>query len=197
MRLSTVFTLLCLWLVTLSSVQAKEFIIDHSHTRVGFEIKHLVVAKVRGQFNNFTGRINWNPDKVSKSSMTGIVQVNSIDTNNTKRDQHLLSSDFFNANEYDTCTFTSTKIKKTKQKNVVNVTGLLTIKDVTKKISFPVTIAGPITGPRGRQRYGFEAEFTIDRFDYGLTWSRALETGELVVGRDVTVTIAAELIEAK
>ena len=174
---------------------ASFYTVDQSHTNVDFQVTHLVISKVNGTFETFDGDIFFDKDNLKKSYFKGTAAIDSIDTNNKKRDGHLKSDDFFNQEKYPTMTLETTSIKKTTERDTYSVKANLTIRDKTKSISFPLIVKGPIKDGRGRNRMAFEASFSIDRFDYGLTWGAALETGELVVGKDVRITLLVQGIE--
>ena len=162
---------------------------DRSHTNVNFEVTHLVISKVTGVFKKFDSEIHWNPKKLNKSFLKGTVYINSVDTNNKKRDQHLNSNDFFDSNTFPAMLIETTRIKKTKKEGIYEVEANFTIKDVTRKINFELETKGPITDYYGNEKTAFSTSFSINRFDYNLKWNAAIETGELVVGKDVVINI--------
>lgn len=175
---------------------AADYSIDKTHSSVHFKVTHLVVSKVRGSFNNFQGTIDFNEEDITKSSVSVTIDADSIDTGNEKRDDHLRSADFFDVESFPTLTFKSTEVKKSGDGYVA--VGNLTIRGNTHVVSLPFSINGPITDPWGNHRMGVEVEpVTIDRQEYGLTWSKALETGGLVVGNEVEIEIDVEAVRAK
>jgi len=131
----------------------------------------------------------------SDAKIVFTVDVNSVDTDNENRDKHLKGDDFFNAEKFPTMTFVSTAFTPLGS-NKYKLDGNLTIRDVTKPVSFDVTYGGSISGQRGAKA-GFKARATINRFDYHLKWDRATETGGLVVGKEVGITVNAQLNEVK
>jgi polyisoprenoid-binding protein YceI len=156
----------------------------------------MVISKVKGRFNELEAALKYDenaspPLQAAKAK----ISIKSIDTGNAKRDQHLRSEDFFNAKEHPDMTFTSKKIVKGDQGLVAQ--GVLTMRGVSKNIALPLKLKGPIKDPWGNTRLGIEATITLNRKDYGLTWSKVLETGGLVVGDEVEVEIHAEFVKQK
>lgn len=175
---------------------AADYSIDVAHSAVQFKVNHMVITKVRGGFDSFKGTIHFNENDLTKSSVSVSIKTDSIDTGNEKRDAHLRSADFFEAEKFPAITFKSTEVQKTNDGYVAK--GKLTIRDQTHIVTLRFSIAGPITDPWGGQRIGVEVEpIAIDRRDYGLTWSKALETGGLVVGNDVEIEISIEAVQMK
>jgi len=162
--------------------------VDVTHTNVGFEIKHMMVSKVRGNFSDMEGTIEGDPRELENTKINFRVGIDSISTNNEDRDNHLRSADFFEAEKYPNMTFESTNINKVGD-NQYKLTGNLTIKDVTKETTFDVEYLGEGTNPWGVEVVGFEASTTISRKEFGLTWNQALETGGVLVGDDVKIQI--------
>jgi polyisoprenoid-binding protein YceI len=145
---------------------------------------------VSGRFKDFDGVIKYDKANPAASSVSFTVQAKSIDTDNDDRDNHLRSPDFFEAEKFPTLTFTSTSVKAAGA-DTLEVTGDLTIKGVTKKVTIPVDVLGSVKTPRG-EKAGFETSFKLDRKEYGITWNRALDTGGAVLGDDVKVNISIE-----
>lgn len=165
--------------------------IDATHSELTFRIRHLV-SRVRGQFNTWSGTITADPASLGGGSVSVDIQTASIDTNNERRDTHLRSADFFDAENHPTITFRSTRVEANGRG--LRVHGNLTIRGVTR----PVVLQGQmleVGGAPGRRRIGFEAETQIDRMDYGVSWNRAAEGGGAVLGDEVTITIAIEAVE--
>ena len=163
--------------------------VDKMHTDIGFTIKHLAVSKVRGHFNDFDGTVIVNGAKPENSSVNFAIKTASIDTANAQRDGHLKSADFFDAEKYPEITFKSTKIIK--KKNGFTAMGLLTMHGVTRPVVLPFTAEGPVKGPDGLH-LGIDTELTINRADYGLTWSKMVE-GVSMVANEVNITISLDL----
>jgi polyisoprenoid-binding protein YceI len=166
--------------------------IDKSHSEASFQVRHLL-TRVRGRFSDFEGSITLDEAHPERSSVSLTIQAASIDTNEPNRDTHLRSADFFSVDEFATLSFASTRIVP-KGADRYDVTGDLTIRGVTRRIVVPVTLLGKATDPWGNERLGFEAEFAINRKDFGLLWNAALETGGFLVGDDVRVTLSVQAI---
>lgn len=166
------------------------YTLDPNHTFVKFIVRHLVISKVEGKFRQFSGTITYDEKDITKSSMTGRIQAASIDTGNTKRDKHLRSVDFLSAEGYPEILFVTTRIEKQADVNVLM--GKLTIRGVTKDIAIPFTVTGKIVDPLGQPRIGFEASLHLNRQDYGVSYSRAMDKGGLVVGNQVTISLVGE-----
>jgi polyisoprenoid-binding protein YceI len=165
--------------------------IDQSHSELTFRIRHLV-SRVNGSFNSWGGTITADPASLGGGSVSVDIQTASIDTNSERRDTHLRSADFFDAENHPTITFRSTRVVA--QGRELQVHGNLTIRGVTK----PVVLEGrmlEVGGAAGRRRIGFEAETRINRMDYGVSWNRAAEGGGVTLGDEVTISIAIEAVE--
>lgn len=172
----------------------KKWLIDDDHSIVGFEVKHMMVAKVRGRFNDFTADIQAKDiTNLTTADISFSFTANSIDTRNNERDRHLMSGDFFDVEHYPTITFNSTNIIK--KDDYYQVTGQLTIKDITQSITFDVNYGGKATNASGVVIYGYEAETIINREDFGLTWNTLLESGGVLVGNEVKINVDLELYE--
>lgn len=168
--------------------------LDPSHTRIGFVARHAMVTKVRGGFNEFEGAAQV-ADDFSQSTVEVTIQAASIDTRNADRDGHLRSGDFLDLETYPTIAFRSTSIEATGG-NDFEVTGDLTIKDVTKSVTIPFEFEGAATDPFGNLRAGFEGSVAINRKDYGILWNAALETGGVLVSDKVTLEFEVSAIKA-
>jgi polyisoprenoid-binding protein YceI len=162
------------------------YTIDTAHSRIGFVARHAMVTKVRGSFNEFEGSAVIDGENPANSSATVTLAVASIDTRNEQRDQHLRTNDFLDADSYPAISFKSTAISHVAG-NEFEVTGDLTIKDVTKSISFPLEFQGGVKDPWGNDRIGFEGAVAINRKDWGVSWNAALETGGVLVSEKVTL----------
>ena len=172
----------------------EKYEIDRAHTHIGFAVKHMLISTVRGNFKEFSGTIVYDQNDLSKSSVEVTIQTASIDTDNERRDNHLRSDDFFNAEKFPQITFVSKKVMKTDDGMVV--VGDLTIRDVTKEVEIPFEITGTLKTERGT-RIGLHAELTIDRMEYGVKYDRTLDTGGLVVGNEVRIELDVEAIARK
>ena len=167
--------------------------IDLSHSAINFQVKHMMVSKVKGVFDGYSADIEAT-DLADLTTATIAFSINtaSINTRNEDRDNHLKSGDFFDVDGYPTITFKSTSITK-KSGDEYAVTGDLKIKDVTKSVTFETEFNGKGTNPWGQEVYGFEAETKINREDFGLTWNAALETGGVLVGKDIKISVELEV----
>jgi polyisoprenoid-binding protein YceI len=170
--------------------------VDKVHSNVKFAVSHMVVSEVEGSFRMFDGSLVASKADLSDAKVSFAVDVASVNTDNEKRDGHLKSDDFFNAEKFPKMSFVS-KSMKPLGGNKYALTGDLTLRDVTKTVTFDVTFGGQINTQNGGAKAGFKAKTTIDRLAFGLKWDRALETGSLVVGKDVDVTILVEMDKAK
>lgn len=165
--------------------EAGAYTVDPMHSSVNFEIPHLVISTVEGKFKTFKGTLTLN-DKFEKSALQAEADVSSIDTSVTDRDNHLKSPDFFDAAKHPKMTFKSTSITGTPES--FKLTGDLTIKGITKKVTFDGTYKGTVKDAYGNSKAAFTATAKISRKDFGLTWNKAVEAGP-VVGDEVTITL--------
>ena len=179
------------------SAMAADWTLDPTHSSISFGIDHLVISEVDGSFNNFSGTVtNFDGKKVKDTVVSVTINVESIDTNEADRDKHLRGADFFDVEKYPTATFTSTKIKKTGD-NTYDMTGDFTLHGVTNEITIPMTLKGTVNDPWGNTRAGFTGAVSLDRTQWGLTFGKTLETGQLVVGNEARLEINAELVQVK
>jgi polyisoprenoid-binding protein YceI len=167
---------------TIAAQAAETYKLDPAHTSVGFDIAHLVISEVHGRFNDVAGEVVLDGDKLV--SAKAIIQVKSIDTGIAKRDDHLRSPDFFDAEKYPTITFESTKVENDR------LTGKLTLHGVTREITLPVTVKGPVQDPWGNQRIAVSTETKLNRTDYGMKPFPG-------VGDEVKIKIVAEATRPK
>jgi polyisoprenoid-binding protein YceI len=188
-----VFTL-TIALFTAQAFAADTYVVDKPHSNVQFKIRHLV-SNVTGKFKDFTGTARLDKEAPGASAIEFSIKSASIDTAADNRDQHLRSADFFEVEKYPEITFKSTKIAASGSANVYDVTGNFTLHGVTKQITLPVTFLGFAKNAWGKEIAGFELETTLDRKEYGIVWNKVLDTGGLMLGDDVKVTIALELVK--
>jgi polyisoprenoid-binding protein YceI len=172
------------------SVMAATYKVDPDHSTVSFKIRH-VFTHVEGWFTQFDGTIDYEPGKPETWKTSGTIQAASIDTRVDKRDTHLRSADFFDVEKYPTITFKSTKVSEATATGA-KLEGLLTIHGVEKPVVLNVEIHGVGKDPWGNVRAGFTATTRINRKDFGLTWNEVLETGQVLVGEEVDITLEAE-----
>jgi len=167
------------------------WIVDPTHSAIEFSVKHMMIAKVKGSFNKFEASILANPSDLTTAEIDFIVDVASIDTRNADRDNHLRSADFFDVEKNPTLTFKSTKIVKTDE-DEYDVTGNVTLNGVTQEETFSITFEGQGKDPWGNEKAGFSGKGKVKRSDYGLTYNAALETGGVLIGDQITLTIEIE-----
>jgi polyisoprenoid-binding protein YceI len=170
------------------------YTVDTAHSRVGFVARHAMVTKVRGAFNEFDGKAVIDGANPANSSVEVTMQVASVDTRNAQRDGHLRTNDFLDAETYPTITFKSTDITFDGGRDF-EVTGELTIKDVTKSITIPLEFQGAATDPFGNERIGFEGSVVINRKDWGVSWNAALETGGVLVSEKIALEFEISAIK--
>jgi polyisoprenoid-binding protein YceI len=168
--------------------------VDASHSKIGFAVSHMVISETEGHFNVYDGTVVTKNEDFTDAQINFSVDAASINTESADRDKHLKSADFFDVEKFTKLTFKGTSFKKVSG-NKYTLEGELTIKDVTKKVKFDVTYNGQAKSPWGQTAAGFKATSSINRFDYGLTWSKALEAGGLLVGDIVNITLKLELIK--
>jgi polyisoprenoid-binding protein YceI len=167
--------------------------IDLSHSWVGFSVRHLGLAKVRGRFNDFSGSVDV-ADDPELSSVEVEIQAGSIDTRDGQRDGHLVSADFFDVEHHPTLRFRSTRVERVGHDHWA-VDGQLTIRGVTRPVRLDVAFEGAGADPWGGQRAAFSGSTEIDREDFGLTWNQTLETGGVLVGKKVRIELEIELVK--
>lgn len=174
----------------------KTWNVDKMHSAVKFSVSHLVISEVDGSFKIFDGKMVAAKEDFTDAKINFTVDVTSINTDNVNRDGHLKSDDFFNAEKFPNMTFVSTSFKK-KSGSTYELTGNLTIRDVTKKVTFAVKYGGTAKDPYGNTKAGFKATGSINRLAYGLKWNNLTEAGGAVVGEDVDLTVNLEMTLAK
>jgi len=173
-----------------------KYTIDSAHTVVGFVARHMMFNKVRGHFDTVNATIEFDPANPAASTLSVEVEINSVNTGNTDRDNHLRSADFFDAATYPMMTFVSKHVQVTGA-NTGIITGDLTIKGVTKEVKLNTEFLGEAKDPWGNQKPVFNASTKINREDWGLTWNVALEAGGWLVSKDIEIEIETELALVK
>lgn len=168
-----------------------KWIVDPTHSSIDFTIRHMMIAKVKGTFHTFEANIEADPTDLTTADVQFSIDLSSIDTRNDDRDAHLRTADFFDIEKYPKLTFQSTQITKTGDREY-NVTGNLNLHGVTRPETFSVTFEGQGKDPWGNEKAGFSGQGSLKRSDYGLTWNAALETGGVLVGDEVKVSIEIE-----
>jgi len=187
---ASVFVLILI--MGISSVFAQtKWTVDKAHSSVKFAVSHLVISEVEGSFKTFDGSFQHTKPDFTDAQIQFNVDVASINTDNSMRDDHLKSDDFFNAAQYPQMTFKSVSFIK-KSGNRYELTGDLTIRNTTKRVTFDVTYGGTANDGYGNTKAGFKATTTINRFDYGLKWNGLTEAGGLAVGEDVSIVLNLE-----
>ena len=185
-----------IFLCAVQTSWAKTYKIDTDHSAVTFRIRHLF-SYVKGQFNQFEGKFEYEPEKPDAWKTEATIQAASIDTNVETRDKHLRSKDFFDVEQFPTLSFKSTQVTDATDTGA-KLDGILTFHGVEKPVTLDLEIHGVGKDPWGNIRAGFTATTKIDRKDFGLTWNKTLETGQLLVGDEVDITIEVEgLLEEK
>ncbi|WP_345752896.1 YceI family protein [Microbacterium rhizophilus] len=162
------------------------YVIDPAHSEVGFNVRHMMISKVKGTFHVIEGTIVA-PENPLEAKVTAKADVASINTKDEGRDQHLRSADFFDAESHPTIEFASTGVREENGEFLVD--GDLTIRGITKPVTFTIELGGFGVDPYGNYKAGATGSTTIDREAFGLTWNAALETGGVLVGKDVTITL--------
>lgn len=188
MRRLTIFGLLSVAAALAATpALANTYTIDASHSSVGFSIRHLV-SKTKGTFGSFSGSVTYDAQHPGKSSFNGTIDVSSLDTQNERRDGHLQSADFFDVAKFPTIVFASTKVEK--KKDMLHVTGNLTMHGITKSVMIPVEVLGSGTNPmNGKKQIGLAGELTIKASDFGVnSW----ENFNAILGDDVKIEILIE-----
>ena len=178
------------------SAAPQTYVVDSPHSEADFSVRHMM-SKVTGKFDDFAGTINLDRANPGASSVEFTIKTASINTGDADRDKHLRTPDFFDAAKNPEITFKSTSIKPSKTKNVYDVTGDLTMRGVTKRVTLPVEFLGFQKDPWGNERAGFALETTLNRKDYGINWNKSLDNGGFLVGDDVKVSINLETLPKK
>ena len=169
--------------------------LDTAHAEVGFSAKHMMVTTVRGRFTDVAAEVHIDEEHPEQSHVNATIQAASLVTGDDQRDGHLRSPDFFDVETYPTITFRSTQVSRRKD-GEFELTGDLTVRDVTREITLKGDFAGPVTNPWGKRVVGFELDGELNREDFGLTWNLALEAGGVLVSKKIKLHIAVEVAEA-
>ncbi|WP_312098410.1 YceI family protein [Corynebacterium dentalis] len=172
---------------------AGTFVIDPTHSEIGFTARHAMVTKVRGSFTEFSGTAS-SEENLNNAQINVEIDVNSVDTRNADRDGHLKTGDFFEVEKFPKITFSSTEVTA-KDDETLAVTGDLTIKDVTKSVTIDFEFNGEAVDPFGNTRVGFEGQTTINRKDFGLNFNAALETGGVLVSEKIALNFDISAIK--
>ncbi|MGD9903402.1 MAG: YceI family protein [Vicinamibacterales bacterium] len=166
--------------------------IDSSHSSIHFSVRHLVIAKVRGQFSRWSGTVVVPDGDLTRATVEATIDAASIDTGVADRDTHLRSADFFDVAQFPDATFTSSRIEKAGDS--LRLVGQLTLKGIAREVALEVEALGTMKDPWGNDRAAFSASTVIDRKDFGLGWNQVLETGGVVVGDKVTLEVEVQAV---
>jgi polyisoprenoid-binding protein YceI len=169
-----------------------KWIIDPTHSEVAFKVKHLVISTVTGYFRKFEGAAESASEDFNGASVTFSLDVNTIDTNQSDRDQHLKSADFFDTASFPSIAFAG---KLVNQEGEYQLKGDLTLKGITQQVTLDVTYGGTVADPYGQTKAGFEIEGKLNRKDFGLTWSAITEAGSVVVSDQVRLQLSVQLVK--
>jgi polyisoprenoid-binding protein YceI len=169
--------------------------VDTAHSSVDFSVRHMVISTVKGAFNNYSASIEADPKDLTTATIQFTVDLSSVDTRNTDRDNHLRSADFFDVEQNPNLTFQSTTVERSDE-DEYTVTGDLTLHGVTRMESFKVVFEGSGLDPWGNEKVGFSAVGKLNRSDYGLTYNAALETGGVLIGDQIKVSLEIQAAKA-
>ena len=170
--------------------------LDPAHSVAEFKVKHMMISNVKGQFAKVTGTLSLDESDFENSRVEAVIEASSIETRDAQRDAHLKSADFLDAEKFPTLSFKSTSVTPNRD-GELSVKGDLTIRGVTRSVTFVVEgPTAPAKDPWGNTRVAVSASTKINRKDFGLTWNTALETGGILVGEDVTITLDAQFVKA-
>lgn len=192
----TILTLLTVASAMGSQAQSTKWDVDNAHSQVTFTVTHLVISEVTGTFKEFSSNVVSDKADFSDAKVDFSIKVNSINTDNQMRDDHLKSDDFFNAGKYPEINFKGRQMKSA-GKGKYKLTGDLTIRDVTKTITLDVVYTGTTKDPWGSTKAGFKITGKVNRFDYGLKWNTLTEAGGAVVGPEVDFKVNLQLAKSK
>ncbi len=179
--------------MTTTRIATSTWTIDPAHSVAEFAVKHMMISTFKGHFRTLEGTVSLDEENPANSSVTASVDVASVDTQTPDRDAHLRSDDFFNAERYPKMTFRSTRVEQVDGTNW-KVTGELTMRDVTKEVVLDTEYEGRIVDPWGNERIGFTARMELSRKEFGVRWNAAIETGGVVVGDKVRISLNIEIV---
>lgn len=179
-------------MTTTAAESTRTWQIDVAHSHVEFAVKHMMISTVKGRFAAFNGAVAYDAQNPGATTVDVSLDVASIDTRQEQRDAHLRSADFFDAEKWPTIRFVSRRVER-KGDGEYRLIGGLTIREVTREVALDVVAEGNGKNPWGQEVVGFSAKGKIDRTDFGLTWNQALETGGILVGTEIRISIELEL----
>ena len=177
---------------SVSTTAKTKWVLDPSHSELLFRVKHLMISNVKGEFQKFTAEING--DDIFSSNIHVIIDAGSVSTNNEQRDAHLKSADFFDTENHKELSFSGTSFKKVDDENYL-LTGMLTIKGISKEVKLDVEFGGTGKDPWGNEKAGFSISGKINRKDWGLNWNAALESGGVLVSDEVKIAGEVQFIK--
>ncbi len=181
---------------TITTTGSHTWTVDIVHSSVGFTVRHMMIAKVRGNFTRVKGEVQLPEGSSIPTSIAAEIEAASVETHDGQRDAHLRSADFFDVENYPRVTFKSTSILKIGDESF-DVTGDLTIRSATKSVTFPVEVEGQAADPQGGRHIGYSARLRLDRRDFGLTFNQGLETGGVLIGNDVDIELDIEAVASE
>ncbi len=184
-------------LLSSSLVLAASYKIDASHSEVGFSVKHLMLSNVKGRFSRFDGGFDYDASSKILSKVNVKIEIASVDTNDKKRDEHLVSPDFFDAKKFATIEFKSDKVTGVESGKTIKVPGTLTLHGVSKPVTLDVDFRGSTMDPWGKERLVFGATAKINRNDFDIKWNKSMDKGGVVVGEEVVIAIESESVKSK
>lgn len=170
--------------------------VDKAHSQVNFSVTHMVFSEVTGTFKEFDAKLTASKDDFTDAKVEATIKTASIDTQNEKRDGHVRSNDFLNVEQFPEITFTSTKFEQVGKENY-KIFGDLTIRATTKPVVLDAKYKGTIKDSRGNTRIAFKATTSIDRFEFGTTWDASLESGGLIAGKEIEITLLFQFVKQK
>jgi polyisoprenoid-binding protein YceI len=191
-----ILTIAALLTVALTNAQEANWGFDPSHSNVRFAVSHMVISEVEGNFAGYTGTVRSSKADFSDAVVKFTIDVGTINTGDIKRDEHLKNADFFDVDKYPNIVFRSTKMKKSGN-NKYEITGDFTMHGKTKEVTFNAKYNGTVVDPWGNTKAGFKITGTIDRTDWGLVYNSTLDTGGLMIGKEVDIVCNFELIKVK
>lgn len=171
--------------MTTTAKKSTKWVLDPTHSELTFKVKHMMITNVKGEFKNFS--IEVDGEDITKSNINVLIDATSINTNNTDRDNHLKSADFFDIENHKELTFKSTSFKKTDDDDEFKLKGILTIKGISNEVKLDVEFGGVNKDPWGNEKAGYSISGKISRKDWGLTWNAGLETGGVLVSDEVKI----------
>jgi polyisoprenoid-binding protein YceI len=176
------------------STSTTKWVLDPTHSEIGFKIKHLMITNVSGNFNKFEVKAETNGDEFSNAKVSADIEVDSINTNNAQRDAHLRNADFFEVEKHPLITFRSTSIQKLDEETYT-LTGDLTIKETTKPVKLALEYGGVTKDPYGNYKAGFSISGRINRHDFGVSYNAVIETGGVALGEEIKINGEIQLVK--